>query len=683
MPPKKTNNIAAQKAREHVERIRAEEARIKAEEDRIKAEELELERLETERLKKIEDDRLEKERLRREKKEKKKADGTYLTAKQKKDKARLEQTRSRGFATTADLKESVTVDQEDEVPVEIQYRSLIVCIQGHVDVGKTLLLDHVRGTRIQSSEAAGITQQIGASFKSKDSLPKADEILLPGFLFIDTPGHSAFTNLRKRGSSICDLIVIVVDVTHGIEQQTEESIQRCLDNDIPFIIALNKCDRFYGWDVNDTRLMNEKLEDERFRSEFQVRFTEFSTFFYGKEFNTSLEFSTEEDVINVCPISAMTGEGIDDLLYCCARYAQEMFLDDLVKTDELNAVIMESKRENRTGATIDVILINGSLSVGDSIGFSTLNGPVITIIRSLMMPLECTEMRTSQSYAVKRKVEGACGVRIVAINMDGAIPDSKIIRTTDITEIEDFSANIQTDDEGLTVYAPTLGQLEALLKFFRDEVEQPIKVGHANIGDVRRKDILHLTKYIENGENDKNIILCFDVEIEDAQEFITLNKTKVFHGDTIYRLYESYMEWFKVKDEIDKAVFRKQTVFPCELSLIRDNCFRKTNPMIIGVRVEKGTLYNGIKVFSKKGVLGTVIGIRNRDDDVDSASKFSEVSIKVDTKLSFGRDLMYEDVLYSYLTANSNKFLLEHFDSDLNEEDRTLLSRLSRVLKIN
>lgn len=682
MPPKKSNNIAAQKAREHLKRVEEEKARIKAEEDRLEAERLEAERLEAERLKKIEDERLEKERLKKEKIAKKKAEGTYLTAKQKKDKAKLELSRSRGFITTCDMKKEIVVEEEKSETEESEYRSLIICVMGHVDTGKTLLLDYIRGTHIQSSEAAGITQQIGASFKSKNTLQRADEVMLPGFLFIDTPGHAAFSNLRNRGSSICDIVILVVDIMHGIEPQTEESIQICLDNEIPFVIALNKCDRLFGWSTEDTRPIREKLDDIQFSSEFQTRFTAFSTYFYEKEFNTSLDFSTDSDVINVCPISAMTGEGIDDLIFTCARYAQETILEDLVKTDELNAIIMESKRENRTGATIDVILINGTLSVGDSIGFSTLAGPVITTVRSLMMPVECTEMRMSQSYTTKRTVEGACGVRIVASNMDGAIPGSQILRTTSPGDIEEIHADLQTDEEGVTLYAPTIGQLEAILKFFREEAEHPVKVGHVNIGSVYRRDIIHLTKYVETNNENCNIILCFDSEIADADEVIALNKTRVFHGDTIYRLYESYMEWFSAKDAVDKTEYRKQTVFPCELSLIRDNCFRKTNPMILGVRVEKGTLYNGIKVFSKKGVLGTVIGIRNHDVDAESAPRYSEVSIKVDTKLTFGRDLMYEDTLYSFLTSDSNRVLIEHFSDELNEEDRTLLAKLTKVLKI-
>lgn len=683
MGPKGKSNAMAQKAKEHLAKLKAEEDRIKAEEERIRLEELEKERLEQERLQKIEEERLEKERIKREKKEKKIRDGTYLTSAQKKALAAKKNALERGFVTTSSTENAGVVDVEDESEnISNIYRSLIVVVQGNVDVGKTLLLDYIRGSHIQSKEAAGITQQIGASYKSKESLQRADEVLFPGFLFIDTPGHEAFSNLRSRGSSICDIAIIVVDLMHGIERQTEESIQSCIDNKIPFIIALNKCDRMFGWDANDKTPIIEKVKSDAFKAEFDNRFYDFSQYFYRKQFNTSLDFSTENDVINVCPVSAMTGEGIDELLFTAAKFSQEKFLDLLVKTNELKAVIMESKHEARVGATIDVILINGELQVGDKIGFSTLKGPVVTTIKSLLIPEECTEMRMSQSYVLKRKVEGACGVRIVANNMDNAIPGSKVIKTENISEIEEYKSQIEIDREGITVFAPTIGQLEALLKFLRVQAETPVKVGHVSIGSVFRKDIIHLTKYIESGKTNYNCILCFDCDVADADEVIQENRTQIFTGDTIYRLYENYMVWFRMKRDEDDARLRRSTVFPCELSLLPGKCFRKTNPIILGVKVEKGRLRSGIKLFNKKGILGNITSIRDGDKDVEEAVKGSEVSICIDTDKIFGRAIDYSDSLYSYLTAETNNILRNNFQSELCEEEIKLYSMLNKVLKI-
>ena len=216
--------------------------------------------------------------------------------------------------------------QQKQKPKKL--RCPIICIMGHVDTGKTLILDKLRKTNVQAGEAGGITQQIGATYfprenleKHLDALHHIDEIEneIPGFLVIDTPGHESFTNLRARGSNLCDMAVLVVDVMHSLEQQTLESIELLRQKNTPFCIALNKIDRLNMWKPNphmnarDTFAKQAPQSIQHFKDRLKIAELAFNE--EGLNIASYWENDSPKDTLSYVPTSAITGEGLSDLIF--------------------------------------------------------------------------------------------------------------------------------------------------------------------------------------------------------------------------------------------------------------------------------------------------------------------------------------------------------------------------------
>lgn len=298
-------------------------------------------------------------------------------------------------------------------------RSPICVILGHVDTGKTKLLDKVRQTNVQEGEAGGITQQIGATYFPADSIVQKTQVVrdsknysdisskagfrqdfqvkVPGLLIIDTPGHESFTNLRSRGSSLCNIAILVVDIMHGLEPQTIESIGLLKARKTPFIVALNKIDRIYGWvPIKDNSFQDSlKQQPDHVLREFEDRLLSTTTAFAEQGLNAQL-YTRNQDVrkyVSMVPTSAITGEGVPDLLSLLIQLTQDRLTDSLMFLSELEATVLEVKVIEGHGTTIDVILSNGVLHEGDRIVICGLNGPIVTNIRALLTPQPMRELR--------------------------------------------------------------------------------------------------------------------------------------------------------------------------------------------------------------------------------------------------------------------------------------------------
>ncbi|KAH7968501.1 hypothetical protein HPB52_009044 [Rhipicephalus sanguineus] len=370
-------------------------------------------------------------------------------------------------------------------------RSPVICVLGHVDTGKTKILDTIRHTHVQDSEAGGITQQIGATMVPLDAIKEQCKMVkefsnkalkIPGLLIIDTPGHESFSNLRSRGSSLCDMAILVVDLMHGLEPQTIESLNMLRSRKTPFVVALNKVDRLYDWKGNRNKDITDvlKAQSRNTRLEFEERTREVVLQFAEQGLNAAL-FHENKDLksfVSLVPTSALSGDGMGNLISLIVDLTQNMMAKRISFSEELQATVLEVKAIPGLGTTIDVILVNGTLREGDTMVLAGHEGPFTTPIRSLLMPQPLKELRVKNPYQEYKEVKGAQGVKIAAKDLDKAIAGLQVLIAKHPDEVEvlkeevaralkEVMSGFKLAERGVYVQASTLGSLEALLEFLR------------------------------------------------------------------------------------------------------------------------------------------------------------------------------------------------------------------------
>ena len=488
-------------------------------------------------------------------------------------------------------------------------RSPICCILGHVDTGKTKLLDKIRQTNVQEGEAGGITQQIGATYfplealKQKTAVVNKDgsfEFKIPGLLVIDTPGHESFSNLRSRGSSLCNIAILVVDIMHGLEPQTLESMKLLRDRKTPFVIALNKIDRLYGWKKIDNNGFQESLamQNKGVQNEFADRFQKTKLAFAEQGFNTELFYENKNmaKFVSMVPTSAHTGEGVPDLLKLISKLTQERMVGGLMYLSEVEATVLEVKVIEGLGTTIDVVLSNGVLKEGDRIVLCGLNGAITTNIRALLTPAPMKELRLKSQYVHNKEVKAALGIKIAANDLEGAIAGSRLLVVGPEDDEEDLEeevmadlqqllSKVSKDNRGVSVQASTLGSLEALLEFLK---QMKIPVANISIGPVYKRDIMMAGTMLEKAK-EYAVMLCFDVKVDkEAMAYADDNGIKVFQADIIYHLFDDFTKHMAQLKEQKKEESKLLAVFPCVLKPLQ--VFNKKDPIVVGLDVEEGSL---------------------------------------------------------------------------------------------
>ncbi len=736
---------------ERMQKIAEEEARLKAlqeeEERKIREEE---ERIEAEK-RRIQEEKEKKRKARQDKIQAQKQAGTYKTKSEKeqdkKNKERLAQLLKQTGNMVVDGKivpdpnfqiQKINSEQDNNLDMEemqvlvedndkvndkvndktndlesetLGYRSIITCIMGHVDTGKTKMLDRIRGTNVQDGEAGGITQQIGATFIPKNTLEQkigslneteGFSIDVPGLLMIDTPGHEAFTNLRSRGSTLCDIAIVNVDLVHGLEQQTLQSISMLREVGTRFVISLNKIDRLYGWKSVPDRSIREALSDQdpNTISEFNSRLEGIVVQIMELGLNAKLYWENDsiDDTISICPTSAITGEGVGDLLYNIIDYSQNYLEEEITWQEDVKCIVMESTVTEGFGHTIDTILIDGEISVGNRIIVSTSDGPVETVIRNILTPPPNRESRIKSEYIHHKSIKGAIGIKIVANNISKILAGTPVIVVKNREEREELIQQSQEaisqvqqiilENQGLVVHASTLGSLEALLQFLRHECNPPIPVSQVTIGPVMKKDVIRTSISNERLQKEFKTILAFNVEVnEEAVKEAEELGIKIFTAEIIYHLFDQFTKYKLEQEDRRKEEARPLAVFPCELKILPNCIFNKKGPLVFGVEVLEGNLHLGTPLAISDGlVIGKVVGIQNDHKDVRIGSKGMSVCIKVDNQenpiISYGRHFDHKNTLYSKISRQSIDIIKQHFKKDITKDDALLLVKLKKVFGV-
>ena len=571
----------------------------------------------------------------------------------------------------------------------MKIRSPIVSVLGHVDHGKTTLLDYIRGSTIADREAGGITQHIGATEIPNDTIEEicgnfisrlTIKDLIPGLFFIDTPGHAAFTSLRKRGGALADLAVLIVDINDGFKPQTYEALNILKMYKTPFIVVANKIDMLFGWESHEGASFKESFSKQATSVQqnldtkvYEIVGTLHKEGFQSERFDRVSNFASQ---ISIIPISARSGEGIIEVLAMLLGLAQEYLTEQLEINEDAPAkgTVLEIKEEVGLGLTIDSIIYDGVLRTNDEIALMTSSNEVLTTkIRSILRPLPLEEMRDSKKKFQKfDEVVAAAGIKIAAPNLDDVVSGSPLRVLSDnenveeeiLKEIEDIT--ISTEDEGILVKADTLGSLEAIVKLLR-ELEIPIR--EADIGDVNRRDIIN-SKIALNENDAHGAIIAFNVGVNaNSIDDLESSEVKLFEGDVIYQIIEDYEAWIDEIEQAKKKAFYDAIIKPAKFMSLPKLVFRQSKPAIIGIESVSGTIKQGQTLINKNGeYVGVIASMEDKGETLPSIPRGQRVAMAIKDAI-VGKHFDEGDELYVDVPEKHYKFIEREFKDKLTEDE--------------
>lgn len=577
-----------------------------------------------------------------------------------------------------------------------QLRQPIVVVLGHVDSGKTSLLDKIRGTAVQAREFGGITQHIGASFFPIETLkhlcgPLFDklggEIKIPGLLVIDTPGHEVFTNLRSRGGSAADIAILVVDVMKGFEQQTYESVEILKKRKVPFVVALNKLDTVPGWRstagkpfLEAQKQMSKAAVDNLDIKIYEVVGALSRLGITSEAFYRVTDFTKE---IAIVPISARNAQGIPELVYVLVGLTQQYLTKRLVaKRGSAKGIVLEVKEEPGLGQTANVILIDGILRTQDKIVVAKMQGAVATRVKALFMPKPLDEMRDPRDrFTPVNEVVAAAGVKVSTPDLEDTLPGSPLIGIGDVEPekiIEQVNAEVKgvmvsTDQLGVIIKSDAIGSLEAIVDILKTK---GIPIRSADIGPVSRRDVVEASLV---GADDRylGVILAFGVKVsDDGSEEANSKGVRIFSDRVIYSLVDSYMSWVTSEKEAEAKAELSQITYPCKFKVLKGMVFRRNNPAIFGVEVLAGKLKKKAMVINSEGEkIGIVQQIQDQKASVEEAPTGSQVAISMDEP-TIGRTLTEGETVYTLPSDRHVRLLQEKYRDKMSQEEQQVFEEI-------
>ncbi len=564
-------------------------------------------------------------------------------------------------------------------------------------------MDRIRKTSVQTRESGGITQHIGASSFPVDILKQLigsslsqfrGEIEIPGLLIVDTPGHEVFTNLRRRGGSVADIAVVVIDVLRGFEAQTHESIEILKARKTPFLVAANKIDRVPGWkSYPDTPFLKTyQLQDTYVRMDLDNRLYDIMGVFSQQSFRADRFDNIKEftKTIAIVPTSAKTGEGITELLMVLVGLTQQ-FLKKRLQTTKgaAKGTVLEVKEEAGLGLTLNTIVYDGILSKDDLIVVGGKNEPIVTRIRAILVPKPLDEIRDPRDkFSSVKSVSAAAGVKVVAPNLDGALPGAPLYAVPQHADAAKYARmiaeelgriRIATDVAGVVLKTDTLGSLEAMAAILKQN-EIPIRL--ADVGDVSKRDVIEAS-VVKERDPLLGAILCFGVRIlPDAQQEADFRGVQVFREKIVYNVIDSYLTWYKSRREAEAGQSFDALVKPAKIRILEGFVFRRAKPAIFGVEVLAGKLTPRVPIVRGEdgGDIGEIQQIQDKGKAISEATSRMQVAISMD-KPMVGRHVFERDVLYTKIPEANAKAMLNTFLDRLDAEEQETLKEYVDLMR--